>query len=153
VVVENFRPGVMARLGLDYAALKARKKRHHLLRDLGFGQDGPLKFNPAYDQIIQGLCGVMSVTWRRAIGAAAGGYPSPTPWAAFPPPSPLPRRCSPRAKRGGRVHRRLHAGSFPGRHGLGGLELADRRREAAAHGQREHDREPVRHIPHRRRAF
>ena len=62
------------------------------------------------------------------------------------------RRCavSARAQRGGRVHRRLHAGSHPGRHGLGGLELADRRREAAADGQREHDGEPLGHVPDRR---
>src|SRR5439155_20889829 len=62
VVVENFRPGVIGRLGLGHAALKAIKNDIIYCAISGFGQDGPLKFNPAYDQIIQGLCGVMSVT-------------------------------------------------------------------------------------------
>ena len=62
VVVENFRPGVMDRLGVGYTALKAAKPDIIYCAISGFGQDGPLKFNPAYDQIIQGLCGVMSVT-------------------------------------------------------------------------------------------
>ena len=62
VVVENFRPGVMERLGLDYAALKAIKPDIIYCAISGFGQDGPLRLNPAYDQIIQGLSGVMSVT-------------------------------------------------------------------------------------------
>src|SRR4051794_5293859 len=62
VVVENFRPGVMEGLGLGYAALKAARDDVIYCAIPGFGQDGPLKHNPAYDQIIQGLCGVMSVT-------------------------------------------------------------------------------------------
>ena len=75
VVVENFRPGVMARLGLDYAALKARKNDIIYCAISGFGQDGPLKFNPAYDQIIQGLCGVMSVTGDAQSAPLRVGYP------------------------------------------------------------------------------
>ena len=55
VVVENFRPGVMDRLGLGYGSLKAIKPDIIYCAISGFGQDGPLKFNPAYDQIIQGL--------------------------------------------------------------------------------------------------
>ena len=62
VVVENFRPGVMERLGLGYAVLKAVKHDIIYCAISGFGRDGPLRLNPAYDQIIQGLCGVMSVT-------------------------------------------------------------------------------------------
>jgi CoA:oxalate CoA-transferase len=75
VVVENFRPGVMARLGLDYAALKALKHDIIYCAISGFGQDGPLKFNPAYDQIIQGLCGVMSVTGDAQSAPLRVGYP------------------------------------------------------------------------------
>ena len=75
VVVENFRPGVMQRLGLGYDALKAVKKDIIYCAISGFGQDGPLKFNPAYDQIIQGLCGVMSVTGDAQSAPLRVGYP------------------------------------------------------------------------------
>ena len=62
VVVENFRPGVMARLGLDPKTLRTSRPDLITCAISGYGQDSPLKANPAYDQIIQGLAGVMSVT-------------------------------------------------------------------------------------------
>src|SRR6266566_7169111 len=75
VVVENFRPGVMERLGLDYAALKEVRPDLIYCAISGFGQDGPLKFNPAYDQIVQGLSGVMSVTGDMQSAPLRVGYP------------------------------------------------------------------------------
>src|SRR6185503_6888184 len=75
VVVENFRPGVMERLELDYDRLKAVKPGMIYCAISGFGQDGPLKFNPAYDQIIQGLSGVMSVTGDAQSAPLRVGYP------------------------------------------------------------------------------
>jgi CoA:oxalate CoA-transferase len=75
VVVENFRPGVMDRLGLGYAALAKVKPDLIYCAISGFGQDGPLKFNPAYDQIIQGLSGVMSVTGDKDSAPLRVGYP------------------------------------------------------------------------------
>ncbi|HEY7663091.1 MAG TPA: CoA transferase [Xanthobacteraceae bacterium] len=75
VVVENFRPGVMERLGLGYAALKARKPDLIYCAISGFGQDGPLRLNPAYDQIVQGLSGVMSVTGDAQSAPLRVGYP------------------------------------------------------------------------------
>jgi crotonobetainyl-CoA:carnitine CoA-transferase CaiB-like acyl-CoA transferase len=57
VVVENFRPGVMERLGLSAATLSKRNPRLIYCAISGFGQDGPLRGNPAYDQIIQGMSG------------------------------------------------------------------------------------------------
>ncbi len=75
VVVENFRPGVMDRLGLGYGALKASKPDIIYCAISGFGQDGPLKLNPAYDQIIQGLAGVMSVTGDAQSAPLRVGYP------------------------------------------------------------------------------
>jgi crotonobetainyl-CoA:carnitine CoA-transferase CaiB-like acyl-CoA transferase len=75
VVVENFRPGVMARLGLDHAELKKARDDIIYCAISGFGQDGPLKHNPAYDQIIQGLCGVMSVTGDAQSAPLRVGYP------------------------------------------------------------------------------
>jgi CoA:oxalate CoA-transferase len=65
----------MERLGLGYAALKAAKNDIVYCAISGFGQDGPLRFNPAYDQIIQGLCGVMSVTGDAQTAPLRVGYP------------------------------------------------------------------------------
>jgi crotonobetainyl-CoA:carnitine CoA-transferase CaiB-like acyl-CoA transferase len=65
----------MTRLGLGYAALKAVKGDIIYCAISGFGQDGPLRFNPAYDQIIQGLCGVMSVTGDAQSAPLRVGYP------------------------------------------------------------------------------
>jgi CoA:oxalate CoA-transferase len=75
VLVENFRPGVMDRLGLGHGALKAVKPGIIYCAISGFGQDGPLKFNPAYDQIVQGLAGVMSVTGDAQSAPLRVGYP------------------------------------------------------------------------------
>lgn len=75
VVVENFRPGVMDRLGLGYDTLKAAKPNLVYCAISGFGQDGPLRLNPAYDQIVQGLSGVMSVTGDAQSAPLRVGYP------------------------------------------------------------------------------
>ena len=75
VVVENFRPGVMDRLELGYERLKAVKPNLIYCAISGFGQDGPLRLNPAYDQIIQGLSGVMSVTGDARSAPLRVGYP------------------------------------------------------------------------------
>jgi len=75
VVIENFRPGVMARLGLDYDRLCQVKPGLVYCAISGFGQDGPLKDNPAYDQIVQGMSGVMSVTGDAATAPLRVGYP------------------------------------------------------------------------------
>jgi crotonobetainyl-CoA:carnitine CoA-transferase CaiB-like acyl-CoA transferase len=76
VVVENFRPGVMERLGLGYPALKAARRDLVYCAISGFGQDGPLRLNPAYDQIIQGLSGAMSVTGDAQSAPLRVGYPA-----------------------------------------------------------------------------
>ncbi|MXO72844.1 CaiB/BaiF CoA transferase family protein [Alteraurantiacibacter buctensis] len=75
VLIENFRPGVMDRLGLGYAALKADNPRLVYCAVSGFGQEGPLSGNPAYDQIIQGYSGVMSVTGDADSAPLRVGYP------------------------------------------------------------------------------
>ena len=62
VVVENFRPDVKARLGLDYESLAAVNPRIVLVSISGFGQDGPYRRRPGFDQILQGMCGLMSTT-------------------------------------------------------------------------------------------
>jgi len=75
VVVENFRPGVMQRLGFDYQALRVIRPGLVYCAISGFGQDGPLRDNPAYDQIVQGLSGVMSVTGTQEGPPLRVGYP------------------------------------------------------------------------------
>ncbi|MEL6436694.1 MAG: CaiB/BaiF CoA-transferase family protein [Pseudomonadota bacterium] len=75
VVVENFRPGVMKRLGLDYDALKADHDALIYCAISGFGQDGPLAHLPAYDQIIQGMSGVMDITGASDTAPYRVGYP------------------------------------------------------------------------------
>ena len=75
VVVENFRPGVMDRLGFGYSALKKSKPDLVYCAISGFGQTGPLKDNPAYDQIVQGLSGVMSITGDKNSAPLRVGFP------------------------------------------------------------------------------
>ena len=75
VLVENFRPGVMARLGLAYEDLAAVNPRLVYCAISGFGQEGPMKAAPAYDQIIQGLSGMMSVTGTPESAPLRSGYP------------------------------------------------------------------------------
>ena len=62
VVVDNFRPTVMKALGLDYESLSARNPRIITCSISGFGSSGPLRDFPGFDQIAQGMSGLMSVT-------------------------------------------------------------------------------------------
>lgn len=62
VVVENFRPDVKRRLGLDYESLNRINGRIILASISGFGQNGPYGNRPGFDQILQGMCGLMSTT-------------------------------------------------------------------------------------------
>lgn len=75
VLVENFRPGVMERLGLGYEVLKAINPRLVYCAISGFGQQGPLRHAPAYDQIVQGMSGVMSITGDSESAPLRVGYP------------------------------------------------------------------------------
>lgn len=75
VIVENFRPGVMDRLGLGYEALSARNPRLIYCAISGFGQSGPDAHKPAYDQIIQGLSGVMAINGDERLNPLRCGFP------------------------------------------------------------------------------
>ena len=75
VVVENFRPGVMERLGLGYETLSQDSPGLVYCAISGFGQDGPLRDLPAYDQIVQGMSGVMSITGGPDTAPYRVGYP------------------------------------------------------------------------------
>lgn len=75
VVVENFRPGVLDRLGVGYDVLRSVNPTLIYCAISGFGQDGPWVHRPAYDQIIQGASGIMSVTGNDDSGPLRVGYP------------------------------------------------------------------------------
>ncbi|MEK9672995.1 MAG: CaiB/BaiF CoA-transferase family protein [Rhodospirillaceae bacterium] len=75
VVLENFRPGVMDRLGVGYGVLKEFRPNLIYCAISGFGQDGPYRDLPAYDQIVQGMSGVMSITGDRDSAPLRVGYP------------------------------------------------------------------------------
>jgi CoA:oxalate CoA-transferase len=62
MLVENFRPGAMERLGYGWEALSARHPRLIYAAASGFGHGGPYKARPAYDMVVQGMGGIMSVT-------------------------------------------------------------------------------------------
>ena len=75
VLVENFRPGVMLRLGVGYEQLREINPGLVYCAISGYGQDGPMRDAPAYDQIIQGLSGVMSITGDERSAPMRVGYP------------------------------------------------------------------------------
>ncbi len=75
VVVENFRPDVKFRLGIDYETLSADFPRLVYASISGFGQTGPLAERPGFDQIAQGMGGLMSVTGLQGQGPVRVGIP------------------------------------------------------------------------------
>jgi crotonobetainyl-CoA:carnitine CoA-transferase CaiB-like acyl-CoA transferase len=75
VVVENFRPDVKRRLGVDYEALSAVNPRIVYASISGFGQDGPYAMRPGFDQIAQGMGGLMSITGEPGRGPMRVGIP------------------------------------------------------------------------------
>ena len=74
VVVENYRPDVKNRLGIDYESLRAVNKGIVLGSISGFGQDGPYASRPGFDQIAQGMGGLMSVTGLPGQGPVRAGF-------------------------------------------------------------------------------
>ena len=75
VVVENYRPDVKFRLGVDYESLKAVNSRIVYASISGFGQDGPYRDRPGFDQIAQGMGGLMSITGEPGRGPMRVGIP------------------------------------------------------------------------------
>jgi formyl-CoA transferase len=75
VVVENYRPDVKFRLGIDYESLKAVNPRLVYASISGFGQDGPYRDRPGFDPIAQGMGGLMSVTGLPGQGPVRAGIP------------------------------------------------------------------------------
>jgi formyl-CoA transferase len=75
VVVENFRPDVKHRLGIDYESLAKRNPRIILASVSGFGQSGPYSNRPGFDQVAQGMGGLMSITGLPGQGPVRVGVP------------------------------------------------------------------------------
>lgn len=75
VVVENYRPDVKYRLGIDYESLKKVNPGLIYASISGFGQDGPYRNLPGYDQVAQGLGGLMSITGLPGQGPVRAGIP------------------------------------------------------------------------------
>jgi len=75
VIVENYRPDVKQRLGIDYDALSKENPKLVYASISGFGQDGPYSKRPGFDQIAQGMGGVMSITGLPGQGPVRAGIP------------------------------------------------------------------------------
>ena len=75
VVVENYRPDVKSRLGVDYSACRAVNPRIVYASISGFGQDGPYRLRPGFDQIAQGMGGLMWITGLPGQGPVRVGVP------------------------------------------------------------------------------
>ena len=75
VVVENYRPDVKFRLGIDYEKVKAVNPRVIYASISGFGQDGPYGHLPGFDQVAQGMGGLMSITGLPGQGPVRAGIP------------------------------------------------------------------------------
>src|SRR5690348_749317 len=75
VLVENYRPEVKFRLGIDYASLELINPRLIYASISGFGQDGPYRDRPGFDQIAQGMGGLMSITGLPGQGPVRVGIP------------------------------------------------------------------------------
>ncbi|MEJ0018242.1 MAG: CaiB/BaiF CoA-transferase family protein [Acetobacteraceae bacterium] len=74
VVMENFRPGVMDRLGIGYAALKTMNPRLIYCTISGFGSTGPFRNEAGYDGKIQALSGIMALTGHKEMGPTRAGF-------------------------------------------------------------------------------
>jgi crotonobetainyl-CoA:carnitine CoA-transferase CaiB-like acyl-CoA transferase len=75
VIVENFRPDVKERLGIDYPTMRAVNPRIIYASISGFGQDGPYSKRPGFDQVVQGMGGLMSITGLPGQGPVRAGIP------------------------------------------------------------------------------
>lgn len=75
VFIENFRPGAIERLGLSYEVVRALKPGIVYCSISAFGQDGDFRHRPAYDHVIQGMCGIMRTTGTEQTGPTKVGAP------------------------------------------------------------------------------
>ncbi len=147
VVIENYRPDVKKRLGIDYATLSKLNPRLVYASISGFGQDGPYAVRPGFDQIAQGMGGLMSITGEPGRGPMRVGVPI----------ADLSAGALLRARHPGGADRARAVGQGPGGGDLAaagadlharfpGLALAQRRRGAAAGRQQSPDQHANRRV-------
>ena len=133
VVMENFRPGVMDRLGIGYEALRAINPRLIYCTISGFGSTGPYRNEAGYDGKIQALSGIMSLTGHQEMGPTRAGFAVcdvlSGMTAAFAVSSALYQRTHTGE---GPVHRRVDAGGEPRLPVHAGRRLHRRRPPAGA---------------------
>ena len=152
VVVENFRAGVMDRLGLGYETLSAVNPRLVYLSLSGFGQTGPYRDRPAFDVVVQGLSGVMSINGPEGgeptrVGTSVGDI-VPGLYSVI---GVLSALQKPGAHRQGQLHRYRHDGRSGGYHRERHHALLGNRRRARAHWQPSPRHYPILGLSHRRR--
>lgn len=83
ILIENFRPGVAARLGIDWDSLSAANPRLIYCAISGFGQEGPFRDRPAYDHIVQAMSGLMSVNGHPSDDPVMLGVPIADTFSGF----------------------------------------------------------------------
>ena len=127
VIVENFRPDVKVRLEIDYAAMRAVNPRIVYASISGFGQDGPYRDRPGFDQIAQGMGGLMSITGLPGQGRCGSAFPSPTSALASSARRAFCSLCSSVSARGGAAGRDFAAAGTNLHARLSGCALADQR--------------------------
>ena len=156
IVLENFKAGALKKYGLDYDGLSAVNPRLIYCSITGFGQDGPRRDQAAYDFMIQGMCGLMSVTGE------ADGKPGGGPQKVGVPIVDIMtgmyardrragRARAPRRERAGRIHRHRHARRRRVVPRQPGDELSRLRQAAAAQRQRASEHPAAGRVPRARR--
>ena len=151
VVVENFRPGVMARLGLGYDALLKENPKLIYCAISGFGQDGPLRDLPAYDQIIQGMSGVMSITGAPENAPYRVGYPVADTIGGITAAFAVAAALADRDRTAGAFIDVVDARSRDGARWAGRCRTTSSPSRTPTDGQRQRDGQPVGHVQDRRR--
>jgi crotonobetainyl-CoA:carnitine CoA-transferase CaiB-like acyl-CoA transferase len=150
VFIENFRPGVVAKYGLDYEVHQSRQARHRLLLDLGLWPAGEWAGRGAYDHVVQALTGMMMMSGeRRTTRRSRSAFRSST-WrsgmlGALSVSAALHRRDRDGP---GPVHRRLDGAGLADADVPQRQQLPDQWHRAAARGQPRLHRQPHgRHLP------
>jgi formyl-CoA transferase len=137
VVIENFKPGTMEDLGLDYSVLSRENPRLIYCQISGFGNSGPARERAGYDSILQGITGLMSITGEREGPPVKAGVALIDEITALYCPRRHPgRAAAPRADGAGPEGRMLAARVGRRRHDERGHGLSGGRRRPGAMGQR-----------------
>ena len=152
VLLENFRAGVLDRMGFGWPVLRELNPALVYCAISGFGQTGPMRHAPAYDQVIQGLSGMMSITGTPETAPLRVGFPICDTVGGLMAALSIAAALTGRANTGrGLLPRRVDARGRHLRDGLARLQLPRGWRHARADGRPERHRRAVRHLRRGRR--